>query len=99
MMTIRKYPLDEAAARGGGAWVLTMPPGAEILCVQVQDGVPCVWARVDDDPYDQRPRDERVIAVYGTGHANTIGKYIDTFQLAGGNLVFHAFELGAEHDA
>ena len=37
----------------------------------------------------------RYVEVYGTGHQiETMGReYVDTFQLMGGSLVFHVFEV------
>lgn len=66
-----------------------MPDGAEPLCVQVQGGQPFLWARVTigSPPVNHHFR------IAGTGHdlGNRVGKYIDTFQLDNGNLVFHVF--------
>jgi hypothetical protein len=38
----------------------------------------------------------RGISIYGTGHpvSGAPKTYIGTFQIAGGDLVFHAFDLG-----
>lgn len=70
-----------------------MPADAQILTVQVQHGVPCLWALVtpDNEP------STRVIEIFGTGHPVNENMsiervYIGTFQLRDGALVFHAFE-------
>jgi hypothetical protein len=67
-----------------------MPEGAEILCVQSQGEGVFIWAIVDDNMGYERRR----FAVYGTGQeidAITVERYIGTFQLYGGKLVFHLF--------
>ena len=69
-----------------------MPAGAKPLTVQLQGGMPQLWALCDE----RSPVEPRLIAIYGTGNpmpANP-GRYISTFQMAGGSLVFHAFEIG-----
>lgn len=98
MHAIHKYQVaveDEQRVR--------MPKGARILDVQAQGPFPCIWAIVDTEA----ELEERRFAVRGTGHelddelaTATIGtsggnghaRYIGTFQLHGGNLVFHLFE-------
>lgn len=85
MRTIYKYPLrivDEQTVR--------MPIGAELLSVQMQNGLPCLWATVDPDLGERSRR----ILIRGTGHPLTgqEGRHISTFQMQGGALVFHAFE-------
>lgn len=85
MRTIYKYPLlilDEQE--------IEMPDSANLLAVQMQNGQPCLWAHVDHS----LPMVVRKIAIRGTGHpADNLGRYISTFQMKGGELVFHAFEL------
>lgn len=72
---------------------IDMPGDAKVLCVQVQDGIPCLWAKVDPAA---KPR-TRTISVIGTGWVFECRPraYIDTFQQAGGALVYHVFELTA----
>jgi len=84
--TIWKYSLS--AANGVS---LKMPHDAQILCIQIQNGTPCMWALVDPSA----DKDERVFNTYGTGHpfAENPQEYIGTYQLSGGTLVFHVFEL------
>lgn len=84
MAAIWKFPLavtDRQSVR--------MPAGAELLCVQVQRGVPCLWALVDP----QAPLHEVELTTYGTGHPidGDPGDYIGTYQLRDGSLVFHVF--------
>lgn len=82
--TIYKYPLlilDEQE--------IEMPMGARIMTVQMQNGQPCLWAHV----HPGNTLEKRKILIRGTGHpANDVGCYISTFQMKGGELVFHAFE-------
>lgn len=70
--------------------MIEMPQGAETLCVQMQGTQPCIWAKVDD----AKPMENRMFHVRGTGHLlqENEGKYIGTFQMLGGSLIFHVFE-------
>lgn len=72
---------------------IELPIGAEILCVQTQFDKPCIWALVD-------PKQELEpigVFTYGTGHPIPTEpykhKYIGTYQLEGGSLVFHVFSF------
>jgi hypothetical protein len=70
---------------------LSMPYGAEILCIQSQRGFPQLWALVDENA----PVVERTFETYGTGNLmpdNYSGKYIGTYQIHNEELVFHVFE-------
>lgn len=68
---------------------IAMPTGAEILSVKVQNGVPRLWAIVDD----QAPKESRPFAIYGTGNiAPEKGVFIDTFLMADGAFVWHLFD-------
>ena len=86
-MQIWKFPLAMTDVQE-----LQMPEGALMLCVQVQRNVPCLWALCDETA----PKRPRGISIYGTGHPVSAAPktYIGTFQIAGGDLVFHAFDLG-----
>lgn len=70
-----------------------MPKGARPLTIQTQAGRPCVWALVDDE----RPLEPRWFRIAGTGHPieDEIAEdgYIGTFQVIGGGLIFHVFEV------
>jgi len=89
--TIWKLPLPMADELR-----LQMPQGAEILCVQLQAGIPTIWVRCDDDPAFAG-RVHRVLQWRGTGHnADGTGAYVGTVQLEGGALVFHLFDKGEE---
>lgn len=71
---------------------LSMPPAANILCVQMQFGVPTLWALVDPTSTGYQP----ITAVYmiGTGHVVNLPEgsvYRGTVQESGGSLVRHCF--------
>jgi len=71
-----------------------LPQGAEILTVQEQYGIPCLWARVNTE---ESRVTHRTIAMHGSGHEMSqptveAEKYIGTFQIHSGSLVFHVFE-------
>lgn len=89
-MRIWKYPLTVMNEQ-----TLILPPGAQLLTVQVQDERPCLWALVDERAPS---RQMRHLAIYGTGHPlpENPGTYIGTFQLRGGAFVGHVFELPDE---
>lgn len=85
MKTIWKFPLAPDC-------VLDMPIGAKVLTVQMQGDAVMLWALVDA----LAPKEQRRFLVYGTGHeildAGAL-TYVATFQMGGGVLVFHAFEV------
>lgn len=74
-----------------GRQTVTFPAGAELLMVGPQGADLCVWARVD--PSAERGPAEYLICTCGTGHLlePDAGKYLGSWQEAGGLLVFHAF--------
>ncbi len=85
MKTIYKYRLSIEEEQ-----TIEMPEGAEVLTVQTQGGVPCVWAKLDHE----KPLKVYKFVLIGTGHCiedGFEGKYIGTFQKQGGTLVFHLF--------
>lgn len=84
MNTIWKFPISLGHNK------IKMPFGAEILSVDVQADQPCVWALVESD----NSPEPRTVNVYGTGHPmrDLPGRFIGTFMLQGGSLVFHVFE-------
>lgn len=87
MKKIFKYPLEVEDKQ-----VVMMPVDAQILCIQVQHGTPCIWALVDPALAASQ---ERTLLTFGTGHELPTGlelSYIGTYLVHGGNLVFHVFE-------
>lgn len=86
--TIWKFPIKTADMIG-----IDLPSDAEILDIQVQNDIPCIWFLVDPD---FKTREQRTFFIYGTGHIIDFPeskKYIGTYQLLNGDLVFHVFEL------
>lgn len=72
---------------------IEMPIGAEILTVQTQGENVCLWALVNPN----EDKEKRVIEIIGTGNpvecdSKFTRKYINTYQLLEGRLVFHVFE-------
>lgn len=70
-----------------------MPEDAQILTLQMQFGKPTIWALVD--PYAAKTA--RTFEVYKTGRdmlwdQDITRKYIGTYQLYRGELVYHVFE-------
>jgi len=87
MTVMWKFPLAL-----GDVVTLEMPMGAEPLYVAMQGGVPCLWARVNP----MLPKEMRRFRFAGTGHTlhDDVGRYIGSWQMADGALVFHLFEMG-----
>lgn len=69
---------------------ICLPKNSQILCVQMQDEIPCMWTLMDKN----EKAEVRHFRVFGTGHYFALSnyKYIGTFQLFTGSLVFHLFE-------
>ncbi len=87
MRTIYKYPVEITEKLE-----VAMPSDSEILSLQIQHELPCVWALVN-------PENEistRRFRWFGTGHPIEKGEdliYVGTIQIQGGILVFHLFEV------
>ena len=84
MRRIFKYPIpvrDEIE--------VMMPEECLVISCQAQHGKPYIWAVIDDDT----PLIPHHFNIVGTGQPadHLDGAFIDTFQLEGGNLVFHLF--------
>lgn len=88
MTRIYKYPIPIE-----DRFSLSLPQGARVLCVQTQNNQPQVWVRVDPHALTER----RDFFLRGTGHPCgpeiDAARYVGTFQLEGGALVFHLFEV------
>ena len=83
MKTIYKYPLTSRDC------TLTLPAGAEILTVKLQNDIPTLWAIVDTD---EDLNFSRHICIVGTGWG--LGdnmEYITTY--LDGPFVWHVFEI------
>lgn len=89
MLTIWKYEVPAA-----DYFELSLPPNAKPLTVQVQRGNPQMWVLLDQD---ETIYVDRKFYVAGTGlpisEPMGILQYVGTFQLRGGLLVFHVFEV------
>lgn len=88
---IYKYLVD------GTSVPISMPRGAQILHVAVQEGRPYLWALVDLAV----PEAKRLLRVVGTGHplpsadsTEPLGVYVGTVLMLEGTLVLHVFDLG-----
>lgn len=69
--------------------IIEMPAEAKLLTVQMQNGLPRLWALCEEN----NPASRRKIAICGTGHEQDGGAYISSFNIDGGALVFHVFEV------
>lgn len=87
MKTIHKFPLKVTDRQ-----TLVLPLGARILTVQAQRETPCIWAEVDAGK--NVFTEQRTFLTFGTGHdmPDLVAKYVGTYQLKGGELVFHVYE-------
>jgi len=79
---------------------IPLPVGAEILCVQTQNGFPRLWVLVDNGVSETETRH---FDIYGTGQTileyNTFNyKYIGTFQILSVDYVGHLFERLVKQD-
>jgi hypothetical protein len=88
MKTIWKFPVEVT-----DEFTIQIPRGGGVLSVQMQNDVPVMWALVDDAV----PMASRRFAVHGTGHPvpNDRNRFIGSFQMMGGRLVFHLFEINS----
>jgi hypothetical protein len=83
MKTIYKYPLTSQDC------TLTLPAGAEILTVKLQNDKPTLWALVDTE---EDLKFSRHICIVGTGwQVEDNMEYITTY--LDGHFVWHVFEL------
>jgi hypothetical protein len=82
---IWKFPL-----RTTDVQTVEVPSDHEILTIQIQNGIPCMWVLVSPDA----PMIKIVIEIFGTGNPVEKGlrKYIGTYQIKG-PLVFHCFQF------
>ena len=85
---IYKYPLTPVDIQ-----IIKMPKGAEILSLQVQNNVPCIWALVDKTQSEE----ERYFETFATGEriiftSRTERTHVGTYQLSSGRYIFHVFE-------
>ena len=86
MRTIWKFPVPFP---GGD---IAMPKGAKILTLQMQQGVPTLWAEVVPDGLNEIHH----LVIYGTGHPihSGSGSYIGTFQDP--PFVWHVYDASGD---
>lgn len=85
MLTIYKYKIPL-----GDSFAIEMPQGARALSIQIQRGVPQLWALVDNTA----PKVMEQFELRGTGHdcaGLEKAQHVGSFQLDDGALVFHVF--------
>ena len=89
MRTVFKYDIimsDE--------FTIDMPIGTEVLCIQLQNNIPQLWALVDTDT--DKEKQVYKFRFTGTGHHIDDSlelKYVGTVQLYNDTLVFHLFQI------
>lgn len=67
-----------------------MPVPATPLCVQMQGERPCLWVEVDPN----NPMGNVELTIVGTGQVVPEGsRYVNTFLMNDGVLVFHVYEV------
>jgi hypothetical protein len=93
MITIWKYPivLEETSPE----FTIEMPKSAEFVTLQVQKGVPCIWAAVDlNSAWDKTERTFRILVTGGTVDPEEAAKleYLGTFLVEDDSFVGHLFE-------
>lgn len=85
MRAIHKFPLKVTDYQK-----IQLNKEAELLSVQVQKNIPCLWALVEPN----NPTTEITIRIIGTGHPIEEDEklsFINTIQLLDGTLIFHVF--------
>lgn len=93
-LAVWKFPIPFGI--GVEPWV-TMPKGSRPLHVDVQNGVPCVWALVNPDLMSERLRQTKV-KVYATGQEVDPGDtYLGTYKIDW--TVWHVFVGSVERPA
>lgn len=88
MRTVYKYPMQMVT----GHQIIRMPSGANVLACQIQGADPQLWAEVSDE----NDMVDRWFIIVGTGRAlprDVQLRFIDTFQMINGDLIFHVFEV------
>ena len=89
MKTVYKYTIGQIA----DSVTLSLPIGAQPLCVNLQRGIICLWAIVDTE--EVQKEDVTVVCV-GTGHPmddHLDYKYLGTILVANDALVLHYFTV------
>ena len=82
---IFKYPLAIESIQ-----VIQIPMNFQCLAIQVQHGVPVMWAEVNE----QNPTFDCTVLTYGTGQEFEKGEhdvFAGTYQVSGGVYVVHVY--------
>lgn len=91
MKRIWKYPIDDRE------YTIVMPAKANILHVDEQAGIVCMWVEVGEGiAEDGSSIEERHFRVYNTGEEHDLKnwqKYIGTVKLHGGGTIVHVYEI------
>ena len=88
-MKIWKYQIGTKIVTDNTVQV-DMPKGAEIICVQAQREIPCVWALVDPEAQ----LETRYFYIAATGDdVPGGGRYVGTVFQHDGAYVWHIFEV------
>lgn len=85
MIAIYKYKLAIQSEQ-----VIKLPVLNTILSVRTQDGAPFLYANVDTLSEER----DVTVRTYGTGQEidpNLVLEYVGTYELCGGQLVYHVF--------
>ena len=91
MRTVWKFPFDIQ-----DEFTIQMPRRAQIVLVEMQKQMPCLWAEIEDD--DAAPFEDRTFAIVGTGHmVPPASVHVASFQqldLFGQSFIWHLYEQG-----
>lgn len=88
-MIVFKYKIEPH----GNETKLSLPFGAQVLRVEIQNNEVCLWALVDQNPNSFQ---QRSFAFFGTGQKIPPGNnmvFINTFFTDEKTFVYHAFEI------
>jgi hypothetical protein len=82
-----------AIPTGQQAFDIPMPMGAIILTAKLQEGLPVIWAQIDDDP--DLPTVDRsfVVVETGTPIKQVVTQHVGTLLHDRGSYVQHVFEI------
>jgi hypothetical protein len=88
MRTVHKFPLGDSDATH-----LSLPVGANLLHVAIQNRRFCLWVELHDNP--RQDMEEYVVTIVPTGAEVPLNsRYINTFfSDTMGTFVFHAYEV------
>lgn len=88
-MRIYKYPINNKDRNAFGNFTVEMPEIFQILDVKEQDGIPCIWAIVDETT-EAKEVEFRVCA---TGDPVVMGKWVFVKTFYQDPFVWHLFRV------